>query len=146
MNFEQFEELGRQRIVREDLFTFPNIVIPIKTLGRWYGSISRAVAGKVDFPHLSLCGAKVVPHGEKNFIFVALWDDHTPYSNRLISSCMASAYLASARAGLEKIATPLLGGKEGQKYIGAMEQALDETETKLEAMDISAPEVVFVTR
>lgn len=100
----------------------------------------------VEFPHRSLRGSKVVSHGGKNYVFLALWDDHTPHSNRHIGNCMSSALLAAARAKLETLATPLLGGKEGQKYVGAMEQAIDQTETRLEAFDLAMPDVVFVTR
>ena len=145
MNTDQYTKRGSERLVREDLFSFENIVIPCKTDGRWYGQISQE-ANKlgVPFPKLSLCGAKLIEHGGKRYLFVALWDDKVQYSDKHIFECACSALLAASHAHLKTLAMPLLGGKEGDAFIGSMERAIDHIEDAIEPTGLSLPEITFV--
>ena len=52
---ERYAALGRERLRTGDLFEQSVVVVPIKTKGRWYGSISRAVVAEgVQLPELAL--------------------------------------------------------------------------------------------
>jgi hypothetical protein len=147
MNEEQYAKLGEARLVTGDLFSYENIVIPVKTGGRWYGSISReAVRRGIPFPHVVLCEAKHVKHEGKNYVFLGLWDDEVRYSDLHIYRCASSAVLEGAHGHLQQLAMPLLGGNEGHKYIGAMERAIDDVVDLLDPTGLLVPEIVFVTR
>jgi len=114
MNREQYEKMGRERIVRGDLFTYENVVVPIKSEARWYGSISQQVAKMVpEFPKLVLTEAKVVPLQGKTFVFVALWDDHTPYSWDHIRGCTAVGLAGSDARAPEDARSPPARGQRG---------------------------------
>jgi hypothetical protein len=148
VNPEAYTRRANERLTVGDVFSYENVVIPCKTEGRWYGSISQHVDRLgVPFPRLSLCGSQHVAHGGKNYIFVATWDDHVRNSDDHIFECACSALLASVHAHLKTLAMPLLGGNEGHRFVGAMERAIDFVEDAIEPTGLLLPaDIVFVTR
>jgi hypothetical protein len=144
---EHFRKLARERTVVGDLFNFDAAVVPIKTRGQYYGSISRAVAQQgVSFPDLALgCAELVVTASGRTFIFVALWSDDNIYTPALIYNCTAACLKQASLHRLPKIALPLLGGNQRHRFIGAMEQAVDDAMDETDEEGEHMPEVVFVT-
>ena len=142
-----FRELARQRIVVGDLFTYAVTVIPIKTKKQYYGSISREVAAKnILLPDLALgCAEYVEASPGSGFVFVALWNDDNLYSPSHIYGCTRACIKQASRHALAQIAFPLLGGNERAKFIGAMEQAVDDAMDEADERDEPMPDVVFVT-
>lgn len=142
-----FRELADQRIVRGDLFTFAVAVVTIKTKKQYYGAISRAVAQKnIPFPDLALgCAEYVEVSPGAGFIFVALWNDDNLYSPSHVYNCTRACIKQASRHVLPQVAFPLLGGNERHKFIGAMEQAVDDAMDETDERDEHMPEVVFVT-
>lgn len=143
---ERFATTARDRVVVGDLFDHPIIVVPIKTLGRWYGSISRAVVDRgVRLPELAITCAELRTAGERSYVFVTLWDDEKPYSPKHIYDCTRSCLALAAREKLATLAFPFLGGNEGRKFLGAMEQAVDDAMDDCAEAELAMPDVVFVT-
>jgi hypothetical protein len=144
---EHLRRLARERTVVGDLLTFDAAVVPIKTRGRWYGSISRAVANQgVSFPDLALgCAELVVMASGRTLIFVALWSDDSTYSPTLIYNCTAACLKQASLHRVPKIALPLLGGNQRHRFTGAMEQAVDDAMDEADEKNEHMPEVVFVT-
>ena len=144
---ERYAALGRERLRTGDLFEHPVVVVPIKTKGRWYGSISRAVVGKgVQLPELALgCAEYRALEGGRAYLFVALWNDENTYSPALIYECTGACLRLAARHALELVAFPLLGGNQGHRFIGAMELAVDDAMDECAEAELAMPEVIFVT-
>lgn len=142
-----FRELARERIVVGDLFTYDVVVVPIKTRGQWYGSISRAVDQRgVPFPDLALgCAEYVEVSPGHGFVFVALWNDSSEYTPALIYGCTRASIKQASRHVLPGLAFPLLGGNKGTEFIGVMEQAVDDAMDETDERDDHMPDVVFVT-
>ena len=142
-----FRELARERIVIGDLFTYAVAVVPIKTKKQYYGSVSRAVAAKnIPFPELALgCAEYVEVSPGCGLIFVALWNDNNLYSPSHVYNCTRACLKQASRQSLAQVAFPLLGGNERHKFIGAMEQAVDDAMDETDERDEHMPEVVFVT-
>jgi hypothetical protein len=144
---EYFRQVARERIVVGDLFTYAVAVVPIKTRGQYYGSISRAVARRgLAFPDLALgCAEYVEVSARKGFVFVALWNDDNLYSPSHVYNCTRACLKQASRHALAQVAFPLLGGNERHKLIGAMEQAVDDAMDETDERDEPMPDVVFVT-
>jgi hypothetical protein len=142
-----FRELARQRIILGDLFTYAVAVVTIKTKKQYYGAISRAVAARnIPFPDLALgCAEYVEVSPGSGFIFVALWNDDNVYSPSHVYNCTRACLKQASRHALPQVAFPLLGGNERHKFIGAMEQAVDDAMDETDECDEHMPEVVFVT-
>ncbi len=142
-----FRELARDRIVIGDLFTYAVAVVTIKTRKQYYGAISRAVAARnIPFPDLALgCAEYVEVSPGSGFIFVALWNDDNVYSPSHVYNCTRACIKQASRHSLGQIAFPLLGGNERHKFIGAMEQAVDDAMDETDERGELMPEVVFVT-
>lgn len=144
---EQFRQLAKERLVRGDLFEYEVPVVTVKTQGRTYGSLSRAVAATgVKIPELALGCAKLVtaPSG-KRFIFVAFWDDKNEHTPRHVYACTLACVKQASVHRVEKLAMPLLGGKDRASFLGAMEQAVDHAEDDADEHEAHMPSVVFVT-
>ena len=145
---EIYEKLAHERLIVGDLFAYDVPVIPIKTQGRWYGQLSRAVVDKgVTLPDLTLGQARFVPTTEgKGYLFLALWSDDNSYSERLIAGCVHACVAEASRKGVPLVALPILGGKrEGPRLLHAMERGVEEATDQLGAADRPVPDVVFVT-
>jgi hypothetical protein len=144
---EHFRKLAHERIVVGDLFTYEVPVIPIKTHGQWYGSISRAVAQQgVSFPDLALgCAELVVTPTGRTLIFVALWNEENTYTPAHIYNCTAACLKQASVHRVPRLALPLLGGNQRHRFIGAMEQAVDDAMDETDEKNEYMPEVVFVT-
>ena len=144
---ERFEKLGRERIVVGDLFAYDVAVIPIQTKGRYYGSISRALAAKgVPVPDLALgCAVYVESVPGRGYMFVALWSDDNTYTPAHIYACGRACIRRASTLRLPQLAFPLLGGNERFRFVGAMEKAVDDAMDEADERDQHMPEVVFVT-
>lgn len=140
---EFFETEARTHLVRGDLFSYENPVIPIKTKGRWYGSISRRVVDQgVILPDLRLCQAQFLAP----YIFVALWDDGSTYDDRTIRSCAAACMAVASQQELDVLALPIFGGKGGEKYLWLMERGIFEMTDLLDEAGAHVPDrYVYVT-
>ena len=88
----------------------PHPVIPIKTGGRWYGSISQQLIEREikTFPSLTLGGAQY----SAPYIYVAVWDDGNTYDDEHFYTCAGSCLVAASHAGLDKFQMPLIGGRQ----------------------------------
>ena len=145
---EIYEKLARDRLVVGDLFTYDVPVIPIKTKGRWYGRISRAVVERgVELPQLTLGQARYVATGDATgHLFLALWSDDNVYTERHIAGCVSACINEASRNRLARIALPILGGRvDGPRLLYAMEMGVEHAVDQLDAADRMVPEVVFVT-
>lgn len=142
-----FRGLARERIVIGDLFEYDAYVVPIKTRGQYYGSISKAVAERgVRFPELALgCAEYVAVAPGRAMIFVALWNDNNAYTPAHIYACTRACIKQASLHALTRLAMPLLGGNEREKFIGAMEQAVDDAMDETDEIDAPMPDIVFVT-
>ncbi|MBI5071038.1 MAG: hypothetical protein HZB56_22705 [Deltaproteobacteria bacterium] len=138
---EWFEKEALGRLRSGDLFDHPVPVIPVMTRGRAYGSISRrAVAAGAKIPNLSLAQAS---HDDR-FIYVALWDDDSAYSDLSIASCAVAALREACALGLEHLFLPVLGGREGMRYLWAAEKGIFEYADDLEEAGKAYPEHHYV--
>ena len=146
MNTQGHESFGLEamkKVVHGDLFTWKNPVITIKTRGRTYGRLSRhADELGLALPDLMLgCASFQDP-----YIFVALWDDESAYSPRLLSSCAASILSAASRNNVALVAIPLLGDKkDAVNNLRLIEEALCKTADELDARDRHVPDWIYVT-
>jgi hypothetical protein len=138
-----YEALFDESYKRGDLWDEPKRVIPIKTRGRAYGSISQhAVQRGLRMPDLASLTAT---HVEGDNVFVVLWDDASDYTPELIYGCAFNAVVAAGKAGFETLAMPLLGGKvEGfhrrLDMVRGVEAALD----RLDELELTLPRVKYV--
>lgn len=141
---EFFQKEALTKLIHGDLFSYKNPVIPIKTRGRSYGSISirvQEMGVKIpDIPHLTAAF-------KDPYIFIALWGDEGEYSPEDIFDCAAAGLLAASLNQIPLVAFPVLGGKSGDKYLWAAEKGLFvERENIEEAMGFShVSDHVFVT-
>lgn len=140
---EFFEEEALKKITEGDIFTHKNPVITIKTKGRPYGKLSQHVVKLgVPLPDLAL-GTAVF---QDPYIFVALWDDESTYSDEHLYHCCESIMRAASVNHLERFAMPLLGGKEGFRLRGVVEKALFDMGDVLHNMGFPIPEHVYVKK
>jgi hypothetical protein len=144
---DYFRRHARDRIVVGDLFTYDVPVITIKTGGQYYGAISKALAKQgVSFPDLALgCAEYVVTPTGRTFIFVALWSEDNAYTHALIYNCTAACLKKASLHRVTRVALPFLGGNQRHRFIGAMEQAVDDAMDETDEKNEHMPEVVFVT-
>lgn len=140
---DEFRNAAVKKIVSGDLFSWRNPVITIKTKGRTYGALSRhADSLGVPLPDLVLgCAAFLDP-----YIFVALWDDESPYTPQLFASCAATILHTASRNGIPLVAIPLLGGKkEAMSQLGIVEEALVLAADDLDDRECPVPDWIYVT-
>lgn len=142
-NKQFFIDESEKKIVKGDLFTYANPVIPIKTKGRTYGSISRqAVERGIKLPDLALGTALF----QDPYIFVAFWSDDNAYTLEHFIECAAAVMSRSANAYVPLIAMPLLGGKEAMPNLWAVEKGLFDMGDIVNSMGFDIPEHIYVTR
>ena len=138
---EFFEEEAQKKLVYADIFTYKNPVITIKTKGRTYGALSRHVDKLgVKLPDLALGTAAFIDP----YIFVALWDDESPYSPQHLSACAVAILNVAFRNDVKLIAMPPLGGKAGMKHLWIVEAALFEAGDVMDNAGFEIPEHVYV--
>ncbi len=143
---EKYEEMGRGRLIEGDIFEQPGcLVIPIMTKGRAYGSISKRAAQEVDLPDLSLTESCLVEVNGKQYMFVALWSDNNAYTHELIYACTRSCMNKARVFNVPLLVFPLLGGNQGERFIGAMEKAVQDQEDFNDVTGLGVAEVVFIT-
>ncbi len=130
-----------------DLFAEDHPVITVKTGGRAYGALSRqAVARGIPIPVIEQLGQAVVQvHEGKTMIFVALWEDESPYDDRLVYACTTAAIRAAHEAGLESVSLPLVGASEALRLVGSMGRAIIELEELFERQGWDFPDVRVIT-
>jgi len=131
----------------DDLFSHAVVVIPVKTHGRSYGSVSReAVSQGWEVPSFErVTNSELRRMGGRTAVFVALWDDVMEYSDALIARCVMSCINTAALSGCAILAFPLFGGKDKVQYIAAMEKGVEQAEEQLDAVGLLGPKVLFVT-
>lgn len=143
---ECYRDWALERPRQGDLFAERAYVVPVKTGGRSYGSISRAIqkAG-VTIPVLPLRQSVAAIHDGKTIVFMAFWDDDNRYTDSHIALCVASAVVCASRADVATLAIPLLGDKDKMQFLGAMEYGVEQAEAELESLESSAVEVSLVS-
>lgn len=139
-------EAGHARIVQGDLFDEKVFVVPIKTNGAWYGSISReSLKRGFTIPTLSLVSSATEIRGDQTAIFVAFWSDTSEYTDAHVSACVHSAVVRAAHAGAPRVAIPLLGDKDKTAFLAAMEHGVELALDQCSVLGLREPAVVFVT-
>ena len=130
-----------------DLFAADHPVITVKTGGRSYGALSRqAVARGIPIPVVERLGQAVVQvHEGKTMIFVALWEDESPYDERLVYACTTAALRAAQSTGLESVSLPLVGADQALRLVGSMGRAVVELEELFEGQGWDFPDVSVLT-
>ena len=149
---EFYQKAAEERLVTADLFDFETIVVPVKTRGRTYGTISRQCKENtaLEIPALSLGGTQFVARSVKpNVIFVAFWGDtdnfDSPALAHHIYACTRACVQTAGREKQKLVALPLLGGKHGPNLMWVMEHGVHDAESFLEAIGYTLPDVTFVT-
>jgi len=144
---EFYTRAARERIRQGDVFAEPAFVVPVMTRGRAYGSISKAIQARgIVIPDLKLRETAVETYNGKTVIFLAFWDDTTPYSNAHVTACVDHAMGAASNARVPFLAIPLLGGKEWEKYLSAMEFGVEQAEQTFDVTGFNPVEVSFMTQ
>lgn len=142
LNKEFFVEESLKKIVTGDLFSYAHPVIPIKTKGRTYGSVSRQAAARgIVLPDLPLGTAAF----QDPYIFVAFWSDDNDYTPEHFYDCAAAVMSRAASNHVPLIALPLLGGKEAMENLWSVEKGLFDAGDNLNNMGFDIPDHVYVT-
>lgn len=137
-----FEQEALEKLTFGNLFDYETPVIPIKTAGRSYGSISRQVVDRgFAIPDVPLGGARFAAP----YIFVALWSDDSRYTAKLLGACGASCMRVASQRAMPRLVLPLLGGKEGMSWLWAVGKGILEQGDELDEADQFVPDHIYVT-